>query len=56
MLDKTAGHCNGFSALDKKIKCQITKYQMCMGCLACESVCAKGAISIASRQRGNEIL
>lgn len=34
MLDKTAGHCNSFSALDKKIKCQITKYQMCMGCLA----------------------
>ena len=52
MLDKTAGHCNSFSALDKKIKCQITKYQMCMGCLACESVCAKDAISIAADREG----
>ena len=52
MLDKTAGHCNSFSALDKKIKCQITKYQMCMGCLACESVCAKGAISIVIDREG----
>ena len=41
-----------FSALDKKIKCQITKYQMCMGCLACESVCAKGAISIVIDREG----
>lgn len=52
MLDKTDGHCNSFSTLDKKIKCQITKYQMCMGCLACESVCAKDAISIAADREG----
>ena len=35
-----------------EIKCQITKYQMCMGCLACESVCAKGAISIVIDREG----
>lgn len=31
---------------EDKIKCQITKYQMCMGCLACESVCRHNAIVI----------
>ena len=55
MLDKTDGHCNSFSTLDKKIKCQITKYQMCMGCLACESVCAKDAISIAADREGMKL-
>ncbi|HEY5588161.1 MAG TPA: phosphoadenosine phosphosulfate reductase family protein [Candidatus Paceibacterota bacterium] len=29
-----------------KIECQITKYQMCLGCLACESVCNHNAIAI----------
>ena len=55
MLDKTDGHCNSFSTLDKKIKCQITKYQMCMGCLACESVCAKDAISIVADREGMKL-
>ncbi|WFD11307.1 phosphoadenosine phosphosulfate reductase family protein [Tepidibacter hydrothermalis] len=30
----------------KKIDAQITKYQMCMGCLGCESVCRFDAISV----------
>lgn len=29
-----------------KIECQITKYQMCIGCLACESVCKHNAMII----------
>lgn len=29
-----------------KIQCQLTKYQMCLGCKACESVCKYDAISI----------
>lgn len=29
-----------------KIECQITKYQMCVGCLACESICKQDAIII----------
>jgi phosphoadenosine phosphosulfate reductase len=29
-----------------KIECQITKYQMCIGCLACESVCKHNAMTI----------
>ena len=29
-----------------KIECQITKFQMCIGCLACESVCKHNAMTI----------
>lgn len=29
-----------------KVECQITKYQMCLGCLACESVCKRDAITV----------
>lgn len=29
-----------------KIECQITKYQMCIACLACESVCKHNAMTI----------
>lgn len=52
ILSKSAGHCNSIKAVEDKIKCQITKYQMCMGCLACESVCRHGAISIATDRKG----
>lgn len=47
-----AGADNRKSAEDK-IKCQITKYQMCMGCLACESVCRHNAISIREKEGGS---
>ena len=33
-------------AAEGKIQCQLTKYQMCLGCRACESVCKHDAISI----------
>ena len=36
-------------AAEERVKCQITKYQMCMGCLACEGVCKHGAISIKEK-------
>lgn len=29
-----------------RIQCQLTKYQMCLGCKACESVCKYDAISV----------
>ena len=29
-----------------KIKCQLTKYQMCIGCKACTSVCKHNAIIV----------
>ncbi len=34
-----------------KVQCQLTKYQMCIGCKACESVCKYDAISV--RDNGN---
>lgn len=52
ILSKKAGHCNSVKAVEDKVKCQITKYQMCMGCLGCESACAKGAISILTDHTG----
>ncbi len=36
---------------EEKIKCQLTKYQMCMGCLACEGVCRQDAITIREKDR-----
>ena len=52
VLDKKAGHCNNKKAVEEKVKCQITKYQMCMGCLACESICIKDAITIKTDNSG----
>ena len=34
------------AAAEGKIQCQLTKYQMCLGCKACESVCKYDAISV----------
>ena len=52
ILDKTAGGCNSIKAVEDKVKCQITKYQMCMGCLACESICKLSAINITTDHTG----
>lgn len=38
------------------VECQITKYQMCIGCRACESVCRFGAIRISDREGTAEYL
>lgn len=35
-----------------KIECQITKFQMCIGCLGCESVCKHNAITIKKNNDG----
>lgn len=31
---------------ESKIKCQLTKYQMCIGCKACTSICKHNAITV----------
>ncbi len=41
------------SVAEGKIQCQLTKYQMCIGCKACESVCKYDAISVKDDGRGN---
>jgi len=46
-----AGASNSKAAEDR-IKSQITKYQMCMGCMACTSVCRFNAISIKEQEDG----
>lgn len=46
IINPKAGHCTQIKQVENKIKCQITKYQMCMGCLACESICSFSAINI----------
>lgn len=40
-------------AAEDKVKCQITKYKMCMGCRACESICKHNAIVIKEDKEGN---
>ena len=34
------------AAAEGKIQCQLTKYQMCLGCKACEGVCKYDAINV----------
>ncbi len=40
---------------EERMKCQITKYQMCLGCLACESVCRYNALTIKEQKNGDII-
>ena len=40
-------------AAEGKIQCQLTKYQMCLGCKACESVCKYNAINVRDDGTGN---
>ena len=44
--DKHIAKAKTLSGAEKKIQCQLTKYQMCLGCKACESVCRYDAISV----------
>lgn len=40
------------SVAEGKVQCQLTKYQMCLGCKACESVCRFDAISVRDGRTG----
>lgn len=48
-----AGATN-LSGAESKIKCQLTKYQMCLGCKACTSVCKHNAITVHTFDREGE--
>lgn len=52
ILNLPVAGAGNFKTAEEKIKCQLTKYQMCMGCLACESVCRHNAISIKEMEDG----
>lgn len=41
------------SVAEGKIQCQLTKYQMCLGCKACESICKHDAILVKDDGKGN---
>ena len=43
------------SVAEGKVQCQLTKYQMCLGCKACESVCRHDAISVKDDGTGKAI-
>ena len=53
VLNYPVASATNLKIAEEKIKCQITKYQMCMGCLACESVCRHNAINIRETPDGS---
>lgn len=50
---KNLAGARSLSVAEKKIQCQLMKYQMCLGCKACESVCKFDAISVKDNGEGN---
>ena len=36
--------------IEQKIKCQITKFQLCVGCHACENACKINAIRLKKKE------
>jgi len=41
---------NNLQAAEGKIQCQLTKYQMCIGCKACSGVCRHNAINVRAKE------
>lgn len=52
IINKKLIGCKSLKTAEEKIKCQITKYQMCMSCRACESACRHHAIKIQDKEGG----
>lgn len=52
ILDARLDGAQNVKGAEEKIKCQLTKYQMCMGCGACRSVCKHDAIRLAEQDDG----
>jgi len=53
ILNNKIARAKSLKTAEEKVKCQLTKYQMCMGCMACTSVCKHDAISIKENEHGN---
>lgn len=51
---KNLAGAQSLAAAEGKIKCQLTKYQMCLGCKACASVCKHNAISVHTVETKDE--
>lgn len=52
IINQRIAGASDFKNAEERIQCQITKYQMCMGCLACESVCRFNALSVREGKDG----
>ncbi len=52
ILNKKLCGAKGVHSAEEKVRCQITKYQMCIACNACEGICRFNAISINSTKEG----
>lgn len=50
------GKAKSLRDVKQRIDCQITKYQMCLGCLGCESVCKHDAIIVKKPAHNNELI
>lgn len=53
ILDHKIAGARSLKVAEEKIKCQLTKYQMCMGCMACCSICKHDAISIKTNAQND---
>ncbi len=53
ILDYHIAGAKSVKVAEDKIKCQLTKYQMCMGCRACEGVCKHDAIVLIEMPDGS---
>lgn len=54
VLQLPIAKCKNYKDIKLKIDCQLTKFQMCLTCLACESVCKHNAIKVKSDAFGND--
>lgn len=52
IVNKHIAGAKSLNVAEEKVKCQLTKYQMCISCRACESVCRFGAITVADTDHG----
>lgn len=50
ILDHKIDGAQNIKAAEEKVKCQLTKYQMCMGCGACRSICKHDAIKLHQKE------
>lgn len=55
ILDYHIDKAKSVEKAEEKVKCQLTKYQLCMGCRACEGVCRHGAIRLESMPDGSTV-
>ena len=51
--NKRIARATSLKVAEGKIQCQLTKYQMCIGCKACESVCKHNAVKIKELEDGS---